>query len=150
MTSTVQLSDPKPEAYAKDSAIAARRCVQPLGVFVVGLALYISTQWLHSLFPQPRAPAAMCSCRSRSPKPTQKTQQLLRGEQQPVGSGAPLSCMCVLACHSVQGGARVCNNLRFMLPYGVYAQKDDGNFCSAVFLNICRPLSSPSDPVTPP
>ena len=139
----------------------------------VGHAPYISTQWLHSLFPQPRAPTAMastvqlsgpqpkasaktrqllrsdacsrsessllashptsahsgsipcfrslerllrcparCSCRSGSPKPAQKTRQLLRGERQPVGLGAPLSCICVLACHSVQECARICNNLR--------------------------------------
>ena len=45
---------------------------------------------------------ARCSCRSRSPTHAQKTRQFQRGERKSAGSGAPLACMCVLACRSMR------------------------------------------------
>ena len=73
---------------------------------------YISTQWLHSMFPQPRAPAAMTSMVQLSePQPEAYAKDsaiaVRRAAAGRIGRTAVL-CVCP-RCHSVRG---ICYNLR--------------------------------------
>ena len=99
-------------ADAKKTPSRAATCLQPLGVFVVDHAPDISTQRLHYMFPQPRAPAAMTSTVQLSePQPDAYAKDsAIAARRAAAGRIGRTAVLCVCPrCHSVRG---ICYNLR--------------------------------------
>ena len=133
MTSTVRLCRSRrrsPKPPQKDSAYCC--AAMPSGsaarsLFVVGLAPYISTQWLHSLLPQPRAPvglrcrarcavvgAAARSLHKRLTKDSAIAHNCCAWRAAPAGliGRAAFLYVCPRLSLGAKEGARICNNLR--------------------------------------